>query len=63
MELTNKLKGKINEAGSEEEVKEILAKTKQNVEDAGIILDDEELDKAAGGYHAGSSDRYSIKFW
>ena len=63
MELTNKLKGKINEAGSEEEVKEILAKTKQNVEDAGIILDDAELDKAAGGYHTGYSSRYSSKFW
>ena len=59
MELTNKLKGKINEAGSEEEVKDILAKTKQNVEDAGIILDDSELDKAAGGLHMQSGQPHS----
>ena len=42
-------------AASEQEVKTILAETKQNVEEAGVILDDAELDQVAGGidYHIG----------
>ena len=63
MELTKELKEKPENAESKDEVKDILAKTKQNVEDAGVILDDAELDKAAGGYHTGYSSRYSSKFW
>ena len=50
MKLTEDLKNKIDGAKSEEEVKSILAETKQNVEDAGVILDDTELDQVAGGF-------------
>ena len=49
MKLTEDLKNKIDGAKSEEEVKEILGETKKNVEDAGVILDDAELDQVAGG--------------
>lgn len=48
MKLTDELKGKLENA-SEEEAKKILEETKKDVEDAGVILDDAELDKAAGG--------------
>ena len=46
MEFTDNLKGKLEEAKSEEEAKKILEETKKNVEDAGVVLDDAELDKA-----------------
>ena len=49
MKLTDDLKNKIDGAKSEEEVKEILGETKKNVEDAGVILDEAELDQVAGG--------------
>ena len=49
MKLTDQIKEKIDNAKSEEEVKTILTETKQNVEDAGVILDDADLDQAAGG--------------
>ena len=49
MKLTEDLKKKLGGAESEEEVKTILTETKQNVEDAGVILDDADLDQAAGG--------------
>ena len=49
MRLTEDLKKKLGEAGSEEEVKKILEETKKNVEDAGVVLDDTDLDKVAGG--------------
>ncbi len=49
MKLTEKLQNKIDGAKSEQEVKTILAETKQNVEDAGVILDDAELDQISGG--------------
>ncbi len=48
MKLTDELKGKLENA-SEEETRKILEATKKNVEDAGVILDDAELDQAAGG--------------
>ena len=48
MRLTEELKGKLENA-SEEETRKILEATKKNVEDAGVILDDAELDQAAGG--------------
>ena len=48
MKLTDELKGKLENA-SEEEAKKILEETKKDVKDAGVILDDAELDKAAGG--------------
>ena len=49
MKLTNELKGKLENAKTEEEAKKIIDETKKDVEDAGIILDDEDLDKVAGG--------------
>jgi hypothetical protein len=49
MKLTDKLKKKIENATSEKEVKDILENIKGGVEAAGLILDDEELDKVAGG--------------
>ena len=49
MKLTEDLKNKIDGAKSEEEVKEILGETKKNVEEAGVILDDAELDQVSGG--------------
>ena len=49
MKLTDELKKKIDTAASEKEVKTILDGVKVGVEAAGIILDDAELDLAAGG--------------
>ena len=49
MKLTDKIKEKIDNAKSEEEVKTILESVKGGAEDAGVILDDEDLDKASGG--------------
>lgn len=49
MKLTNELKKKIENASSAEEVKTILNNIKSDAEEAGIILDDEDLDKIAGG--------------
>lgn len=50
MKLTDELKKKIDNAASDEEVKAILENVKGGAEAAGIILDDEELDQASGGY-------------
>ena len=49
MKLTDKIKEKIDNAKSEEEVKAILESVKGGAEDAGVILEDEDLDKASGG--------------
>ena len=49
MKFTEKIKEKIDNAKSEEEVKTILENVRVEAEDAGLILDEEELDKAAGG--------------
>lgn len=49
MKLTEKIKEKIDNAKSEEEVKTILENVREEAEDAGLILDEEELDKATGG--------------
>ena len=49
MQFTNDLKGKLEEAKNEEEVKSIIENTKKNVEVAGVILDDADLDEAVGG--------------
>ena len=49
MKLTDELQNKLGNAKSEDEVKKILGETKQNVEEAGVILDDAELDQVAGG--------------
>ncbi|MCR5098977.1 MAG: hypothetical protein K6B14_08515 [Lachnospiraceae bacterium] len=48
MKLTDELKGKL-EGATPEEAKKNLGEAKKNVEDAGVILDDAELDQAAGG--------------
>ncbi len=50
MKLTDKIKEEIKNAKSEEEVKTILENVKGGVEDAGVILDDADLDRVAGGY-------------
>ena len=49
MKLTDELQNKIGNAKSEDEVKKILGETKQNVEEAGVVLDDAELDQISGG--------------
>ncbi len=49
MKLTEQIKEKIDNAQSEEEVKTILESVKDGAEEAGVILDDEDLDKIAGG--------------
>ena len=49
MKITEKLKAKLDNAVSAEEAEKILAETKKGVEDAGIILDDAELNEAVGG--------------
>ena len=49
MKLTDQIKEKIYNAKSEEEVKTILENVKEGAEDAGLILDDEDLDRASGG--------------
>lgn len=46
MELTKELKEKVEQAKSAEEAKKIL-------EEAGVILDDAELDHVAGGMQGG----------
>lgn len=43
MELTKELKEKLEKAETKEEAKKII-------EEAGLILDDAELDQVAGGY-------------
>ena len=49
LKFTEKIKEKIDNAKSEEEVKSILENVKDGAEEAGLILDDEDLDKVAGG--------------
>ena len=63
MELTENLKKKLGEAQTEEEVEEIIGETKKNVEAAGVILDDADLDKATGGAARGlpGGSSHSIK--
>ena len=49
MEFTNDLKKKLENAQDKEEAQAIIDKTKKGAEEAGIILSDDDLDKAAGG--------------
>ena len=49
MEFTDELKVKLEGAKNKEEAKEIIEETKKGAEEAGVILDDLELDEAAGG--------------
>ena len=51
MKLTDNIKEKLDNAKSEEEVKTILENVKGGAEDAGVILEDADLDNAAGGYY------------
>ena len=51
MELSKELKEKLKKAESEEEAKKIL-------EEAGVVLDDAELNQVAGGLYFGGG-RYS----
>ena len=46
MELTGKLKEQVEKTETREEAKEVI---KETMEDAGMILNDEELDQVAGG--------------
>lgn len=59
MKLTDQIKEMIENAKSEEEVKTILENVKEGAEDAGLILDDEDLDRASGGgsHSSGRSNR------
>ncbi|MBO4266920.1 MAG: hypothetical protein J5910_06985 [Lachnospiraceae bacterium] len=56
MKLTDKLNNKLGNAKSEAEVKKILDETKKNVEDAGVILDDDDLDQVSGGAYIWTFD-------
>ena len=49
MKLTDDPKKKIDNAKSANEVKDILNDIKKGAEAAGIIIEDEDLDKASGG--------------
>ena len=49
MKFTKKIKDKIDNAKSEEEVKSILENVKDGAEEADLILDDAELDQVSGG--------------
>ena len=49
MKLTDDLKKKLETAQSKEEAEAILAEAKKAAEDAGVILDDAEMDQVAGG--------------
>ena len=49
MKITDELKGKLQNAASGEETKKILDETRGAVEKAGIILEDDELVRVAGG--------------
>ena len=49
MKFTDQIRKKIDNAKSETEVEAILAEIKGGAEEAGVILDDEELDQASGG--------------
>ena len=49
MELTNELKKKLENAQSKEEAEAILAEAKKVAENAGIVINDAELNEVAGG--------------
>ncbi len=49
MKFTTKLKEKLKTAASEEEKKKIFEQIKTDAEEAGIVLDDAELDSVAAG--------------
>lgn len=55
MELTGKLKEQVEKTETKEEAKEVI---KETMEDAGMILSDEELDQVAGGSYRISIDLF-----
>ena len=62
MKLTDELQNKLGNAKSEDEVKKILGETKQNVEEAGVVLDDAELEQISGGVDGGVSSQFLKDF-
>ena len=50
MKLSEDLKGRLKNAKSEEEAKMILSEFKGAIEEAGLILDEEELSQVTGGF-------------
>ncbi|MBR5338237.1 MAG: hypothetical protein IK152_09660 [Lachnospiraceae bacterium] len=55
MELTGKLKEQVEKTETREEAKEVI---KETMEDAGMVLSDEELNQVAGGYIFGNTRDY-----
>lgn len=49
MKLTDQIKEKIERADSKEKKQDILNDVKNKVMDAGVILDDSELEQVSGG--------------
>jgi copper chaperone CopZ len=49
MVFTKRVKEQLENANTKEEVQVILDKIRKNVEEAGVILNDEDLDVASGG--------------
>ena len=49
MKPTEELKNRLEAAQSKEEAEAILAEAKKAAENAGVILDDEDMDQVAGG--------------
>ena len=49
MELTKKVKEKLVGVQTEAEAKAIIEEVKKEAEEAGIVLDDKDLDEVAGG--------------
>ncbi len=61
MKITDELKGKLQKAASGEETKKILDETRGAVEKAGIILEDDELVRVAGGTGGESDELFGYK--
>ena len=53
MKLSDDLKKKLESAQTKEEAEAIIAEIKKAAEDAGIIIDEAELDQVAGGVVTG----------
>ena len=49
MESTKKVQEKLEGVQTEAEAKEIIEEVKKEAEEAGIVLDDKDLDEVAGG--------------
>ena len=61
MELTKQRKNQLSNAKSSDEIDTILAETKKSVEEAGLILDDTDLDIASGGLNTKSYEKKQRK--